>query len=481
MNHFKSSIARIMKRTMMGKVLLFFCSLCLLVGSSAQADEVYLLEDPNEALQARIDLIEQAQESIEMEYYKIHGGEVAETIVGVLYEAAQRGVKVRILIGGLTHLFVDQPAVTMLVAHPNIDVRFHNSMEEFYKPSHWLMQLHDKVLLADGTSLISGGRNIGDKYYERLDEGEGSLTIDRDILIDGGTEGQNIPRQVQEYFNEFWDDDSVSLTHTENRLNESCTGHKLLLYLDGVGCSFLKERLISKARERAIELQEIMAQKRIEAPEEFATGNDWSTKTQPVAHIRFVHDPVGNKKRDNGTAKALADELRKAEKSALYFSPYLIKTAQELETAEILQDKNVKQTVLTNSPYSGANLFGLAGTLKYFDDFAHRGMTYWMSQGEDNLHHKTYMIDDDTAIISTYNYDQRSEWLNTEMLYIIEDRDFAQIVRDANDVFFAESLQIDADGAPIAREGVEQKEVGFGKKASLTLVKFIMPLIAWAI
>ena len=104
-----------------------------------------------------------------------------------------------------------------------------------------------------------------------------------------------------------------------------------------------------------------------------------------------------------------------------------------------------------------------------------------MSQGEDNLHQKTYMIDDDTAIISTYNYDPRSEWLNTEMLYIIEDEKFAQIVRDANNVFFAESLHIDTNGDPIAREGVEQKEIKLTKKISISVVKFIMPLIKWAI
>lgn len=470
-----------MKRTITMSTMLSFVFLILLMGNIAQADEVYLLEDPNEGLQSRIDMIEQAQESIEMEYYKIHGGEVAETIIGVLYEAAQRGVKVRILVGGLTHLFTNQASIAMLVAHPNIEVRFHHSMEQFYKPSHWMMHLHDKILLADGKSLISGGRNIGDKYYERTKNEKEKLTIDRDILIDNASDDQNVPLQVQNYFNEIWDDDSVSLTHTENRLNESCKGHKLLLYLDGVSCSFLKERLVAKAQAQLFELKEIMAQKRVATPQEFATGNDWGEKTQQVKSIRFAHDPVGNKKRDNGTAKALADELRKAQKSVLYFSPYLITTAQELETAEILQKKNVQQVVLTNSPASGANIFGLAGTLRYQSDFSKRGMTYWAFHGENSLHQKNYMIDDDTAIISTYNYDPRSEWLNTEMLYIIEDENFAQIVRDANSVFFSHSLQLDANGEPIAREGIEPKEIPLTKEISISVVKFIMPLIKWAI
>ncbi len=312
---------------------------------AASADSVKLLEDPHEAWQARIDLIEQAQNTIEVEYYAIEPDTAGKVFIGSLYEAADRGVKVRILIGGLTHSTIPDETIGALVQHPNIELRFHNTLEKWYKPSHWLKALHDKVLLVDDKYLISGGRNIADKYFA-MSPPEKQQTIDRDILFVGDDNSDNIPLQVKNYFNDFWVSKHVSLTPTENHITKPCKGTSRFLYNDFIVCTYDKWKLSKKIPQTKENLQTFLNQYKQEHPEQFNTKTDWTQQTQPVNSIQFAHDPTDVPKAyNNGTSLALSTILRNAKESILYFTPYIVKTRTFLETAEI-----AKKMVL-NKPF----------------------------------------------------------------------------------------------------------------------------------
>ncbi|XLQ19683.1 MAG: phospholipase D-like domain-containing protein [Candidatus Moraniibacteriota bacterium] len=449
--------------------------------SIASADSVKLLEDPHEAWQARIDLIEQAQDTIEVEYYAIEPDTAGKIFIGSLYEAANRGVKVRILIGGLTHSTIPDEAIGVLIQHPNIELRFHNTLEKWYKPSHWLKALHDKVLLVDDKYLISGGRNIADKYFD-MTPPEKQQTIDRDVLFVGAENSDNIPMQVKKYFNNLWMSRYVSLTPTENHITKPCKGTPRFLYNDFIICTYDKWKLSNKIPQTKEDLQIFLNQYKQEHPEQFDTKTNWAQQTQPVNSIRFAHDPTDVPKTyKNGTSLALATELRNAKKSILYFTPYIVKTRSFLETAEIAKQNGVKQTVLTNSAYSGANVFGMAGTELDYKDFHSSGLEYWTWQGFHSMHHKTYIIDNHITISSTFNYDPRSQNLNTEMLFIIDDADFTKIVQEANQVLFDNALQLDTQGNTIPRDDVTEESTTFIDNIIMFLAKIPFPIIRWAI
>ncbi len=445
------------------------------------ADSVKLLEDPHEAWQARIDLIEQAEESIEVEYYAIEPDTAGKVFIGSLYEAANRGVKVRILISGLTHSTIPDETIGALIQHPNIELRFHNTLEKWYKPSHWLKALHDKVLLVDDKYLISGGRNIADKYFD-MTPPEKQQTLDRDILFVGDTNSDNIPLQVKSYFNDFWANKHVSLTPTENHITKPCKGTPRFLYNDFFTCIYDKWKLSKNIPQTKMDLQNFLNQYKQEHPEQFNTGTNWAEKTQPVNSIQFAHDPTDKpKKYNNGTSLALATALRNAKESILYFTPYIVKTATFLETAQIAQKNGVEQTVLTNSMYSGANAFGMAGTDIDHKDFNNLGLNYWTWQGFHSMHHKTYVIDNHIVISSTFNYDPRSQNLNTEMLFIIDDENFTKEIQKANQVFFDNSLQLDENGDAIPREDVTAGGITFLDKIKMPIFRLLFPFIRWAI
>jgi putative cardiolipin synthase len=445
------------------------------------ADSVKLLEDPHDAWQARLDLIAQAQDTIEVEYYAIEPDTAGKVFIGSLLEAADRGVKVRILVGGLTHSTIPDETIGALILHPNVELRFHNSLEQWYRPSHWLKALHDKVLLVDDKYLISGGRNIADKYFD-MTPPEKQQTIDRDILYVGDPNSDNIPMQVRQYFDKLWNSKNVELTPTEHHITKPCKGTPKFMYNDFFVCMYHKWQLSKQIPQKELELQQFLVQYKQENPEQFNTNINWVEEAKPVKSIQFAHDPTDKPKMyNNGTSLALSTALKNAKKSILYFTPYIVKTDTYLETARKAQENGVKQTVLTNSAYSGANVFGMAGTEKDYKDFHKLGLTYWTWQGFHSMHHKTYIIDDHITISSTFNYDPRSQDLNTEMLFIIDDEAFTKEMQQANQVFFDNSLQLDDNGNAIPREGVEESQTSFTDNLIMFLAKLPLPLIRWAI
>lgn len=447
----------------------------------AFADSIMLLEDPHDAWQARIDLIEQAKESIEVEYYAIAPDTAGNIFIGLLYEAAERGVKVRILVGGLTHASVPDESIGALINHPNIEIRFYNSMEKWYKPSHWLKHLHDKILLVDSKYLITGGRNIADKYFD-MTPPEKQQTLDRDILIVGDKNAENVPLQVLTYFNALWNSKKVDVTPTELHIKEPCKGTAKFLYNDFYTCIYDKWKLNKEIPAQTNNMLSFMQKTKSENPKQFNTQTNWIEKARPVNSILFAHDPTNTPKLyDNGTSLALATALRNAKESILYFTPYIVKTDTFLETAKIIQENGVEQTVLTNSAYSGANVFGMAGTELDYDDFHKYGLNYWTWQGFHSMHHKTYIIDDHITISSTFNYDPRSQNLNTEMLFIIDDEDFTSEIIKANQVFFDNALKLDENGDAMPRTNVTESSTTFIDDVMMFLAKIPIPLIRWAI
>jgi len=337
------------------------------------------------------------------------------------------------------------------------------------------------MLLVDNKYLITGGRNIADKYFD-MTPPEKQQTLDRDILIVGNVNAENIPMQVLTYFDALWNSKKVEVTPTELHMTELCKGNIKFMYNDFYTCLYDKWKLGREIPEQTEKLLLFMKKIKSENPEQFNTQTNWAEKTKPVNSISFAHDPTDSPKLyNNGTSAAISKALRNAKESILYFTPYIVKTDTFLGTAKIAQDNGVEQTVLTNSAYSGANVFGMAGTELDHEDFHKYGLTYWTWQGFHSMHHKTYIIDNRITISSTFNYDPRSQNLNTEMLFIIDDADFTNEVIASNQVFFDNALKIDADGDAIPRKGVTESSTTFIDNVIMFLVKIPLPLLRWAI
>src|SRR5690625_3565816 len=167
-------------------------------------DRVVLLEDGTQSGMARIDLIENAQRTIDIAYYTLQKGVVTDTFLGLLLEAADRDVQVNILLDGIFHNLRGnlKDIIYSFADHPNIQLKLYEPLH-IMKPWTWNNRLHDKLMIVDDQFAIIGGRNIGDKYF--IQEAQKTFVEDRDVLIVSQMlNNQSVVYDMKNYFEKLW-------------------------------------------------------------------------------------------------------------------------------------------------------------------------------------------------------------------------------------------------------------------------------------
>ena len=159
-------------------------------------DRAAVIESNKEALALRLSMFEEAKESIVMTTFDIREGESTSDIFASLFAAADRGVKVKIIVDGMYGLLHMSGKELFKAAgsHENLEIKFYNTPNLFMP---WTIngRMHDKYIIVDDRILLMGGRNTFDYF---LGEYEGkSVGYDREILI----------------YNEKQEETSLSLIH----------------------------------------------------------------------------------------------------------------------------------------------------------------------------------------------------------------------------------------------------------------------------
>lgn len=436
--------------------------LLALVGSSAQADRVKLLESHDEAWRARVALISGAQETLEMEYYAVHPGAVADSLAGLVVEAADRGVQVRVIFDAFGN-GMDDHVLAWLVAHPRVDVRHYHPFNPF-QPGEWQRRLHDKILLADGRLLISGGRNIGDKYYGR--EGVKKLSLDRDILIEGTPGGPNVPAEVQAYFDTLWNSDHIGEVSVRAPRKECLKRH-------GSACKVVPPG--SKERRADAEIRAHLREERRTEPEWFDGGAVLSDRMHEAERIWFLHNAIAHDDSQQvGTGIRKATGL--AETYVLAQSPYVIPDDLEFETTRRQSGRGVSLEIITNSVARSPNVLAISGYERYKQRMLDAGVRFWEYQGEDSLHYKSLVIDDRYAMVGSYNLDPRSANLNTEMMFIVDSPSFTAELKRWMEKHRSKAVAIGEDGQPVPGQDVELAPVSIGRRMTVGILTFLAPL-----
>jgi len=156
-----------------------------------------IIVDNIEAVRARVVMIENANCEILIEYFTVASDRISIAGLALLVEAANRGVKVKIILDGITHQITNALAAATLYnprARQNIEIRVFNPFVLLF-PRTWLARLHDKVIVVDGHRIISGGRNISNKYYGVEPGG----FYDADVYLEGW-----LGKTARGYFYDLW-------------------------------------------------------------------------------------------------------------------------------------------------------------------------------------------------------------------------------------------------------------------------------------
>ncbi len=163
------------------------------------------LSDGNEALGARLRLIEAAEHSLDLQYFLMKPDLAGALVIEALFQAADRGVRVRFLLDDV-FTTADDTTLALLNAHPNVQMRIFNPamrpgpkwfgfVSEFNRVNR---RMHNKSFTADGSYAIIGGRNIADEYYQIDTTSE---FADFEMLIAGPT-----VKNIAATFDLFWND-----------------------------------------------------------------------------------------------------------------------------------------------------------------------------------------------------------------------------------------------------------------------------------
>ncbi|MGE7879076.1 phospholipase D-like domain-containing protein [Peribacillus muralis] len=413
-------------------------------------DRVLLLEDGYESGMARMQMIQEAEDSIDVAYYSIAKGETSELLLGALIEAADRGVKIRILLDGVSHGLRGElrNARYALASHENIELRYYEAFKPF-KPWTWHNRLHDKIMTVDGKLAIIGGRNIADKYL--ASQPPKDYVYDRDVLIfNEKQEKDSVIVDMKDYLNELWD-------------------HP---YTSGVFANLSKKQTKKGKKMRASLSSEYRDAQHANA--EFVHPViHWRTSTVATKKVSFVHNPIERFYKYPFVWKSLIDIATEAKQSVYIQSPYIIPSDMLEEYVPSGMEDKAEWTILTNSVTSTPNVIAFSGYLGLRDRIVETGARLYEYSKLYSLHGKSVVYDERLSAVGSFNLDSRSAFLNTESMVIIDSEAFASQLVGAIDTKIADSTLVADDKKYIEPPEDKKKDESFFKATFLNVLSKI--------
>ena len=415
-----------------------------------------VLDRGDDALLLRLHLIRNARHSVDIQTYIWTNDECARIVLFELLQAAERGVKIRILVDHMgAHKDPKQLAFVSSL-NPNIEIKLYRPvggvgnpqlphiLVDLLVPSGSNQRMHVKSFIVDEFLGITGGRNIGNNYFNYS---LGYNFKDRDAFVMGPAVAGMV-----DSFNEYWNAPHAVWTHD----------------LQDIG------KHIARGVER-----DIPDRNRIYFNDHFkkvdAGADDpalirstFIDAMVQVDRVAYVADAPGRKNRrlycnrwNNGrVTNAIMGLFFEAEESVLIQSPYVIVNRRLVDFFQDLDDKNpdLRVQISTNSYGAADHLITYATNyrlrprvvlnhgMEVFEykpypqdlfeflpnaaDLAARAAAEGIDrQPYLSIHAKTFVFDNDTVFVGTFNLDPRSFYLNSEGGFIIEDEAFTTAVR----------------------------------------------------
>ncbi|WP_312933076.1 phospholipase D family protein [Stutzerimonas nitrititolerans] len=393
-----------------------------------------LLSASSEAFAARMKMIRAAQVSLDVQYYIVHDGLTTRALVNELLEAADRGVRVRVLLDDLTSDGSDYRIAT-LAAHPNVLIRVFNplhlgrsniltrSLGRLLNLSQQHRRMHNKLILADGSLAIVGGRNLGDEYFD-ADQALNFTDID---LLGAGP----VAAQLAISFDQYWNHSlSVPIQQFLRRppsVDELAEARRQLDdYLE-------TERARGDPRYR-----KLLVEQRQTTLDQWLRELTWAPSEALWDHPDKI-SAEGMPDPSLLLTSQLQPTLDNVRQELTLVSAYFVPTDEGVDYFARLAQANVDIQVLTNSleatdvpavhggyaPYRhellrlGVRLFELRRQPDQEARFSLSG------DSESSLHSKAAIFDRQSVFLGSLNFDPRSVLWNTEVGILVHSPELA--------------------------------------------------------
>jgi putative cardiolipin synthase len=425
----------------------------------------------------RIQMIDAAEQTLDLEYYIFRQDDTGQLITAALLRAADRGVRVRVLLDDADTVPGDEQIAT-LAAHPRIEVRVFNPFAyrghsefvrdiEFALNSHRLdYRMHNKLFVVDNAIALAGGRNIGDEYFQVDPD---SQFGDDDVFVAGP-----IVRQLSKTFDEFWNCDlAIPVGGLGNGLP---TAAALQAY-----------RTVLEEHRRMLESDGTDYVSRLATGEPF--GGILSGRLPLVwTGAQVTYDSPDKKRVEQGRVigrlmhGTVAEAAASVKSELLIVTPYFVPGASGVKLFHDVRERGAHVRILTNSLDSTPEPLAQAGYMHYRIPLLEQGVELYEVRAQLGntrgsgqsaaapraarfaLHAKLFVFDQERLYVGSMNFDERSHYLNTEVGLIIDSPELAQQTarRFAAIVVPANSYQptLRADAAPGAPRLVWRTEEG---------------------
>jgi len=397
---------------------------------------VRLLPTGTDALQARIALARAATKTLDMQYYIAEEDNTGKLLLGAALYAADRGVRVRMLVDDLNFKDIDQ-IMAALNSHDKIEIRVFNpygstqrSFSErtqnfFTQLGHFTRRMHNKAMIADNQIAIVGGRNLGDEYFSA------SPTLqfrDLDVFAAGP-----VTHEISASFDDYW---NSSLAYPLRALNKQ--------KFDPSELDKTRDDLRAHWRQQAepLNAKPLNATPLAQQISREEMGLVWAPTEFHVDSPSKIEHPSDDYK--SPPMQRLIDLLKDAQSEFLILSPYFVPHDAGVKALGDLTKRHVRVAVLTNSLAATDAVAVQAGYAPYRIPMLQNGVELYEfkpiqaegesspraglfgSQSRASLHAKAYVIDRSILVIGSMNLDPRSAKLNTELALVIHSKPIAE-------------------------------------------------------
>lgn len=413
-------------------------------GGSARMTPLY---DNVESWAVRWREIEGAKESLDIVTFILHDDLFGRAFLGLIARKADEGVRVRLLLDSMGTMHASENRVALeafaaLDRRENVDVRAYNPVRRAIPDIIKSMSLlpavaanHDKIVIVDGKSSIVGGRNFADEYF--ADPKDDPVVFqDKDMLI----EGEAVARALRKAFEREFHDKSTLPMESE------AVGADVAPEADLVAAAKLMDAYLREAPlqelpppaqpsyEAPIPKQRVLPKDDAQALLLFPRMRGALTKPRSKSYpgeVRTLDSCSQAGCRKNDINAGIGRLVNAAKNEIIVENPYLMMNRDGLDWLRRASQRNVKMTLLTNSPVSSDNVYTQGFFLKQWPEIAAQvptGRIFVMAESH-NVHGKMMVVDGTVTVIGSYNLDVLSAAINSEIVAVIWSPELAEASR----------------------------------------------------
>jgi putative cardiolipin synthase len=414
----------------------------LTLAQQAFANHVVVLEHAIESKVARMAKLLKAEKTIDALYFAVEEDEISVAGLALLRNAALNKVRVRVIIDSM-HNKVSRAMMAALMynlppsAQGRIEIREFNPFNIFH-PLCYSRRMHDKTLIIDGKTLIVGDRNVANGYFDMpsADSHGRPLPLYQglDVMVEGGLSIQ----QAQQYFQDRWSSRDVKpVALYEFSPDEMDPASCMYKNADSFVCEQHQEQNRKKIMNATKMMDQAIA--RMNEPDYQQllqeAEQSWLIQGFTSRQVEFIHDSVLDKKlckgksEDNIASHLYQAILENTQDKLLIVTPYLTITPKMENLIRDLKAKNPNIMIrfLTNAVESNDVPAAHAGYQATRQKLIDAGVQIYEFRRFDRshdiletLHAKVVLMDNKKVFIGSYNWDYRSEQVNSEVGALIE-------------------------------------------------------------